>query len=501
MQSFLSSFVYADWVRLTMLTFCSAAVGFLVWFLVALLQEVRRIRKTRRRVLRLPSSTAVFSIAEAKGLAAYSRRAAIGAHFKSELAHPPTDHSRHSDGGDSSPSRLKVSRENNPADGAPRNLRRFVTVAFLLSIGSRSYAQSPSATPLPTPSRNGPLQASPPLTIDAGGLGRLDLDGVLSGLGLAQSNHIAGNDSTQAAISNAQIFLQKTTGWWQFYVQAGAYDIPTLGTPLLPTDKTITGLWGPLPVAFIKFIRKKNTSIQIGALPSLMGSESTFDFQNMNIERGLLWNQENSVNRGIQINQTWGKFTASLSWNDGYYSNRYSWLSGSLTYTRGPHSLQFAAMGNLGQTVRQTLATPVENNGSMYAFIYTYTKGSWVFQPYYQYGSVPANPQVAVVHGASTDGIAALVTRTFKHGFSMAGRGEYIASTGSVADQAVNLLYGPGSGGLSFTLTPTYQYQRFFARGDLSIVRATDFTPGDAFGVDGRNASQARAVAELGVLF
>src|ERR1039457_3546873 len=104
----------------------------------------------------------------------------------------------------------------------------------------------------------------------------------------------------------------------------------------------------------------------IGALPTLMGAESTFTFENMNIERGLLWNQENAVNRGIQVNQTMGKFTASLSWNVGFYSNRYSWLSGSLTYANGPHSLAFVGMGNLGQTAFQTLATPVHYNSSMY---------------------------------------------------------------------------------------------------------------------------------------
>ena len=122
-----------------------------------------------------------------------------------------------------------------------------------------------------------------------------------------------------------------------------------------------------MPVAFVKLVPGKNTSILVGALPTLMGAEYTFDFENMNIERGLLWNQENAVNRGIQVNQTIGKFTASMSWNDGYYSNRYSWLSGSLTYANGPHSLSFIGMGNLGQTAWQTLATPVQNNGTMYA--------------------------------------------------------------------------------------------------------------------------------------
>lgn len=359
----------------------------------------------------------------------------------------------------------------------------------------------PAPKPLPTPAITGPLAAAPPTVIDAGPLGKLDLNGVVSGIGLWQSNHLPGDEPTQAALSNGQLFIQKATGWWQFYVQAGAYEISALGTPFLSTGKTISDLYGPVPVAFLKLAPAKNTSILIGALPTIMGAEYTFTFENMNIERGLLWNQENAVNRGIQVNQTLGKFTASLSWNDGFYSNRYSWLSGALTYANGPHTLSFSAMGNLGQTRFQKLATPVQNNSTMYAVVYTYLKGPWIVQPYVQYTDVPTNPKIAVAKGASTRGGAVLVSRSFKHGFALAGRAEYITATGSPSGQDLNLLYGPGSGAWSATLTPTFQAGSFFVRGDLSWVRATSYTPADAFGPTGVNQDQPRAVIEGGFIF
>ena len=381
------------------------------------------------------------------------------------------------------------------------NLIWFALILLCIGVRSSRSQTNNAPSPLPTPSISGPLQAATPIALDGGPLGKLDLDGVISGMGLLQGNHATGDNVTQAALSNGQLFIQKTTDWWQFYVQAGAYNIPALGAPFLPTDKTITDFWGPVPVAFIKFVPGKNTSIEFGSLPTLMGAESTFDFQNMNIERGLLWNQENSVNRGIQLNHAFGKLSASISWNDGYYSNVYSWLSGSIAYAKGPHSLEFVAMGNLSETARQTLATPVQNNGSMYAVIYTYTKGSWIVQPYFQHSSVPTNARVGVQNGASANGAAALVSRTFKRGFSLAGRAEYLASTGSARDQSVNLLYGPGSAAWSLTVTPTYQYQRFFARGELSFVRATSITSGDAFGPEGSHANQSRGLIEIGLLF
>jgi Putative beta-barrel porin-2, OmpL-like. bbp2 len=51
--------------------------------------------------------------------------------------------------------------------------------------------------------------------------------------------------------------------------------------------------------------------VEVVALPTLIGAEYTFSFQNANIERRVLWNQENAVNRGIQLNEDYKKLTAS----------------------------------------------------------------------------------------------------------------------------------------------------------------------------------------------
>ena len=121
---------------------------------------------------------------------------------------------------------------------------------------------------------------------------------------------------------------------------------------------------------------------------------------------------------------------------------------GFLTYANGPHAWSFVAVGTYGQTAFQTYATPVQNNGSIYNVIYTYTKGSWIIQPYFQYTNVPTNAKIGIVKGASTTGGAILVSYAFKHGFSLPVRWEYISSSGSAAEQAVNLMYGPGSSAL-----------------------------------------------------
>ncbi len=367
--------------------------------------------------------------------------------------------------------------------------------------GPAAAATPAVPAPLSSPSIAGPISGLPPAVFDAGPFGKISVNGIVDGMGWSQTNHVPGDNNTQAALSNAQVFIQKTDGWFQFYLQAGAYNIPALGTPFLQTDKTLSNFFGPVPVAYVKLQAGKNTSFEIGSLPTLMGAEYTFTFENMNIERGLVWNQENAVTRGIQVNQTMGKFTASLSWNDGYYSNRYTAMSGSLTYTNGPHSLAFVGMGNFGQTKFQTLATPIQNNSSMYYLAYTYSKGAWIVQPYWQYSNVPTNPKIGVVKGASTNGGAILLSRAFKHGFSLPVRWEYITSSGNAAENAVNLMYGPGSAGTSITVTPTFQYGGFFVRGDLAFVHTSNITPGDAFGPLGTLQNQTRGVAEIGFIF
>ncbi len=360
----------------------------------------------------------------------------------------------------------------------------------------------PASQTLPAPSMTGPLQLPPPITFNAGPFGTLDLTGVISGIGLWQGNPIPGDSPAHGDLSNGQLILQKTDGWWQFYLQAGVYDIPILGSPFLSSVKTNEDFWGPLPVGYLKLAPTKTLNILIGQLPTVIGAESTFTFQNINIERGLLWNQENAVNRGIQVNDTFGKLTASISWNDGFYSDRYTWLSGSMAYAfNSANTLSFDAGGNFGRTAFRNLATPVQNNGSIYNIIYTYTKGNWIVHPYYQYSDIPTDQEIGILAGSATQGGALLVNYSFKRRFSLSGRGEYISSSGTARGQNVNLLFGPGSAGWSATITPTFQDHGFFIRGEFSIVGAANYTPGDGLGALGLNRTQSRGVLEAGFLF
>jgi len=366
-------------------------------------------------------------------------------------------------------------------------------------------AEAPAApTAMTTPSMTGPLAANTkPTSFDLGDFGSWYVTGAVTGLGLWQNNHAPGDREAMSDFSNGQVFIQKTSGEFQFFLQAGAYSLPSLGTPYLAAHNTTSDFYSVVPQAFIKYAPNDSFNIMAGKLPTLIGAEYTFTFENMNIERGLLWNQENAVTRAVQANFTSGPVAVSVSWGDGFYSNRYNWLTASLAYTIDKsNTLSFIAGGNTDQTTRVTTAAPfLQSNSEIFNLIYTHTDGPWTITPYLQYTNVPRNTDIGITQSASTWGGALLASYAVDSSFSLAGRVEYIGSSGNAAEDAPSLLYGPGSNAWSITFTPTYQYKLLFVRGELSYVKASSTTPGYAFGSDFNKTSQSRLVVEAGILF
>lgn len=365
-------------------------------------------------------------------------------------------------------------------------------------------ASAPAPTPMASPAMSWTLSANPnPMSFDAGPFGKVHITGALSGGAFAQDNHLPGDHSSLADVTNAQVIAQTTEGPLQFFVEAGAYALPSLGTPYVRARTFDDNTYGFVPYAYVKLAPSSSFNIIAGKLPTLSGAETTFSFQNINVDRGLLWNQENTVNRGVQANVSRGPLSASIAWTDGFYSNRYNWLSGSVSWAINPsNTITAVAMGNLGHTSKASFVTPLaQNNSEIYNLIYTHTSGAWSVSPYVQYTHVAADPSIGIAHSASTTGAALLTSYRFSPSWSVAGRGEYISSTGTLANGAPSLLYGPGSKAWSLTLTPTWQKGIYFIRGEASYTRLMDFTPGFGFGANLDKSSQARFAIETGVIY
>jgi hypothetical protein len=227
--------------------------------------------------------------------------------------------------------------------GSGRRMAVFGSAAAVLTL----LAAVPAlADPMKMPAMTAPLAANPnPSLVDAGPLGEIYITGAVTGLGYVQNKRLGGDKTARADFSNAQVFIQKNEGLFQFFIQAGGYSIPTIGVPYAEANDTTKSTFGVVPQAYVKIAPSENFSIMAGKIPTLIGAEYTFSFQNTNITRGALWNQENAVSRGVQLNYAAGPLSASISVNDGFYSEEYSWLTGLLAYTVDENNVLAVAAG------------------------------------------------------------------------------------------------------------------------------------------------------------
>lgn len=398
------------------------------------------------------------------------------------------------------------------------NKTAFLTATFLTTIISSqiitaqiALAQTATATSAieATPPANSGAVAFPdlsptlnknpaPYSVDAGIIGDVHIGGVLTGLAFAQTNNVAIDDGSHLDLSNGQVFIQKNSGLVQFYAQAGGYSIPALGTAYVNSGDSTDNLFGLLPVAYLTLAPHENFSFSAGKLPTLIGAEYTYTFQNINIQRGLLWNQENAVNRGVQLDYVDGGLSAAISLNDGFYSGQYNWISGYAGYVIDEnHAVAFSGGGNLGQTGKSNFATPLlQNNDHIYTLTYTYTKDKLLISPYMQYNHVAEDKAIGIGDEGSTLGFALLGNYQFNENYGLAARSEYITSSGGSA-----MLYGRDSEAWSITLTPTYKEGIFFARAEASYVGLQNSPSGSGFDKGGTANGQARLLLETGLLF
>lgn len=419
------------------------------------------------------------------------------------------------------------------------NLRSFalagVSLVSLAASGLGAVAADAAAAPaeapkackaeLSSPAFGGIIKANPDPTCITTGVGDLYFGGALSGYAYTQTNQfpfspdpLPSDRKSRVDFTNLQGWVQKADGPFQFYVQGGGYAIPALGFVNYGSVDQTDLLFTPLPVAYGKIVFSDNWSLQGGRMPTLIGTEAPFTFQNLNIQRGLLFNQENIINHGVQLNYSNGPLNLSVAGTDGFFSGEISWFTGALTYKLDDNNTVGVNGGlNLGRTdvrnrsLRYQFATPLlQQNSAIFNANYTYTNGPLTITPYFQYTTVEKDLQLGIANTASTYGGAVLASYAFTDNFAVAVRGEYEEQTGRKNSGTTSLLYGPGSSAWSFTVTPTYTVGRYFLRGEYSRVEISSITRGDlagagtlgtGFGRSGNRTSQDRYMIETGVTF
>ena len=367
-------------------------------------------------------------------------------------------------------------------------------------------ATASPASPSPSPS---PSPSSTSLT-----LGPLTVDGVFSffsaytsGVNASGSFDTTGgaDRSNRTDISNAFLIVNKNAGTFRYGFAAGAYNIPVLGFALNNTiqNGANTSLYGALPSVYAMYAPTASFNIEAGKLATFTGQESTYTYENPNIERGIVWNMETAVSRAVRANFTGAKFNAGLEVDDGFYSGNRLGVQGQISNTpNASTTLAFvfvvpnaSAPGNPTSSIA---------NKRLYNPLLTYTTGKWTFAPYALFVESPANTALGYTNSEHAFGGVLNATYAVNSDWNVAGRVEYGKNGSTATDTGANanlLGYGPGSSAWTYTLTPAYRHGVFFARADLSEVSVGSFAHGAAFGTAGTTASQFRTVLESGIQF
>ncbi|MEO9169572.1 MAG: outer membrane beta-barrel protein [Candidatus Baltobacteraceae bacterium] len=371
-------------------------------------------------------------------------------------------------------------------------------LAFLLAtVAAMSPSPSPAPTPTPTPvpaySVDGAFSLYYVHTNNVNATGALDTP---SGVDLANRT-----DNSEALLT-----LSKNAGVLRFSLTGGAYAFPVVGQAINPTTQPSSNscLYGFVPLAAVQYVPSTHLTVSVGKQSTLLGQESAFTAQNLNVQRGLGFALEPTISRGGRAIYTNGKFTGDLEYNDGYYSGNggraieglVGWAPSAAT------NVQFAFIAPGGNTPGNVTASVA--NKREYDLMLTQQVGKLLLLPYLLFANTPASPKLGYTRSENALVAVLLANYAFGNAYSIAGRYEAFTQSSAAGDSSLNadlLGFGAGSNATSWTITPAYKVNTFFARAEYSLVNVTGFKPGLAFGPLGTGANQSRVVVELGVQF
>ncbi len=385
----------------------------------------------------------------------------------------------------------------------------FLASFLCVSLGRLGHAQVKTVTSMnETLSFGGPEEGLPKADAST-----LQVSGALSGLISREAGHSLNLSQSAWETSNAFFIVQKNTGMIQFFAQAGHYAINTLGAKTNGASSTEKNSFGAMPHAYVSLNPNENWSIAVGKLLSMPGYENPFTYQNQNIQRGVLENQNNTISQGIQLNYTGERSTLFWSLNDGFYSGQLKWLGlgGSYKFNANHSSNLMLGGAYRSSNVNTDLTPRLQNNSQILNLVHAYKMGAWSLTPYYQYTRVPKSESSGLASAAYTEGYALIINHQGSSpwpGFtsraatlSLPLRFEYIKANDYRSLDAQELVFGPKSDALSLTFTPTLQSGIYFARTEWSWLKARRSSRLQETALSDSASTQVRVLLELGLLY
>jgi hypothetical protein len=367
-----------------------------------------------------------------------------------------------------------------------------------------------------------------PIKVDGGPLGELQLSGAADGYFYAiagagsktSEGQLRSDKSVGAEFFNGQIKVVKPTGLVQFTVDFHPNNSLILGKAPAPANVGRFSL-GPIYAAFLTLQPTPYLKISAGQLYTAEGMESSMDWLNSNIFQSTLYTQQNSSSRGISVSYTQGKFTSTLIFGDGYDTGIWNYLQSNAKYFFNKYSLVGGYFGtNLSHTplTANDYGLPTEYYPACKVSCYgTNYVNDTIFGGYYSWGNkvVSIEPEIQYAYAKRDEQVAIL---GFSSNFSAAVFSDYRFigtpwSIGSFVEGFTN--NGPENWGLGaraqgfgLSVTPTWQHNMLFARGDVGWLHLTKLgtAANGTKSLDGYGSSQlspnvAEFILEGGVIF
>jgi len=348
---------------------------------------------------------------------------------------------------------------------------------------------APAGTPSPAPS---PAASATPVPAFAAGydvtLFAIDTQG-----------------SWSSDFSNALLNLSANAGNFHGNATVGEYNFPTVGFPIA-TDSAAnanTSVYSVIPVGSVQYSLGSHWSVAAGKFAALLGQESPFTYQNVNIQRGLGWAMEPTISRGVQGTYAGGPWTLTLQYNDAYYSGHDRAFEGLIGWAPSANTnLQVAAIvPNADAGPNPTVSV---GNKAEYDFMYTRQIGKLQLLPYLLLVDSPSSAKLGYKKSESAWAGVLLATWTFDTPWSLAFRYEDAANGSSAGDTGANadlIGFGPGSSARTLTLTPALHFENGgVLRLEYSTISLSSFAPGLGFGAAGNGGTQNRIGFEFGVM-
>jgi hypothetical protein len=340
----------------------------------------------------------------------------------------------------------------------------------------------------------GPLALAQALELKLEPIGTINVNGALS-VYIINSNNKTDDRKTRYDVGSAIVSLSKPAEPFGFTLIGGAYAFPVVGLALSKTSES-TDLFSPIPVAYVEYSPMKGLSVQAGKLPTIIGYESAFTYQNNYIQRGLVWNMQPVINNGVRLTYSTDLFFVKLGVNDGFYTLSKKDPKPALEASLGLTPIKD---GSIAFNVLLSDKDSRQNNTADYSnkrelnLVASYTLDKLSLGADLLYVEAPKSNRAGVLEKAKASGVALHLSYDLKP-FKLSGRIEYVKDNSDAG--GIDLVgLGDGNKGFTFTLTPAYTHGPLFLRGELSYVKADQpFTQNN-------KKNQTRIGVEVGFMF